>query len=215
MVSWSKEAWTAISSEFERVKEVKFVQELASGELSEDKFQHYIRQDLWYLNQLSKTLYILSLRIANVNVRDLFIKFSHDTMIMEEAMQQLYLSEVLEVDAISPSTITNGYVLHERKCVEEETVAVALAALLPCYWVYREIGKWIYTNADFKDHPYVNWISLYADESFSDEVDLYISLCDEMARESDSKVQARMTQMFVESTQWECRFFAQSYVCTV
>ena len=47
----------------------------------------------------------------------------------------------------------------------ERALPVALAALLPCFWIYAEIGRDIHARA-VQPNPYSAWIDTYAGEEF-------------------------------------------------
>ena len=42
---------------------------------------------------------------------------------------------------------------------------VAVAALLPCFWIYAEVGRDIHARS-VAGNPYQAWIATYADEEF-------------------------------------------------
>ena len=52
---------------------------------------------------------------------------------------------------------------------------VAVAALLPCFWIYWEVGKHLLTIAR-PHNPYQAWIDTYADEAFARGVRQYVLL---------------------------------------
>ena len=57
-----------------------------------------------------------------------------------------------------------GYTSFLINTAHTESVEVAAAAILPCFWIYNEIGKYIKENAVTKNNPYKKWIDTYADE---------------------------------------------------
>ena len=46
-----------------------------------------------------------------------------------------------------------------------ESYPVVLAALLPCFWIYAEVGKDIVSKS-VPNNPYQAWIDTYAGEEF-------------------------------------------------
>ncbi len=210
-MNWSKEAWQAGLSTYERILVHPFVTELSSGALSSQRFRAYIEQDIVYMNRLAKSMESLLTRMADGELKTLFEKFSQDTVAMEQAMQRDYAPMFRYDDSTPLTEACVAYSAHERHCCEAEDVAVGLASLLPCYWIYREVGQSIYKCAHLENHPYADWISLYADEAFAHEVDVYITLCDELAAESTPEVRKRMTEVFLQSAEWEWRFWDDAY----
>lgn len=87
-----------------------------------------------------------------------------------------------------------------------------IAALLPCYWVYLEVAKWMsaqqYANSD---NPYQEWIDIYAGEEFSKVVEEALSLANELAREVDEKTRMKMESVFEKAFQLEWMFWDSAY----
>ena len=56
----------------------------------------------------------------------------------------------------------------------------ALAALLPCYWIYWEVGKAL-ERAGSPDPLYARWIATYASDEFGDVVRAVLAATDTVA----------------------------------
>jgi thiaminase/transcriptional activator TenA len=87
---------------------------------------------------------------------------------------------------------------------------VLLAALLPCFWIYRDVGQAIARKAA-ADNPYRAWIDTYADEGFGEVVRTVMAATDGAAGEASETVRARMVTAFVRSTRYEWLFWDGAY----
>ena len=85
-----------------------------------------------------------------------------------------------------------------------------VAALLPCFWIYREVGSHIHARAA-GNNPYQAWINTYAGEAFSASVDQAISLTDDAAKGVGEDVQRRMHEAFVLSSRLEWMRWDSAY----
>lgn len=66
-----------------------------------------------------------------------------------------------------------------------ESYPVVLAALLPCFWIYAEVGKDI-VNKSIPNNPYQAWIDTYAGEEFHTAVRNVIATVDKVAARCDA-----------------------------
>ena len=86
----------------------------------------------------------------------------------------------------------------------------SLAALLPCFWVYREVGKHIYKNAT-ANNPYQKWIDTYSGEEFEKVVENAIELTNRVAETTNQKKRSLMHESFIISTRLEWVFWDSAY----
>ncbi|MEO1489841.1 MAG: thiaminase II, partial [Pseudomonadota bacterium] len=87
---------------------------------------------------------------------------------------------------------------------------VGLAALLPCFWIYREVGRAIQAQADGAN-PYRAWIDTYAGEDFAEAVDQVIATIDGVAAECSRRSIERMHLAYRRSAQLEWMFWDSAY----
>ena len=90
------------------------------------------------------------------------------------------------------------------------SVEEAVACLLPCFWVYRDVGKKIAALAS-KNNPYYDWITLYASEEFNQSVDAIVQITNELGNTASKAIQDKMCAAFVQSTQLEWLFWDGAY----
>ena len=87
---------------------------------------------------------------------------------------------------------------------------VLIAAILPCFWVYWDVGTAIDRTAA-ADNPYRAWIDTYADEGFGESVRRVIGLTDRAADAGSAGTRDAMTEAFVASTRYEWMFWDAAY----
>ena len=109
-----------------------------------------------------------------------------------------------------PSPDCLGYTSFLLATAYHEPWEVLVAALLPCFWIYWDVGSAIAQRADAAN-PYRAWIDTYADEGFGEAVRTVIGITDRAAAATTPAVQARMLTAFVRSTQYEWLFWDGAY----
>lgn len=203
---WSLEAWDATRPVYEAILRLPFLNELAQGILPREKFNFYIGQDSLYLNEYSRVLAHIAARMPESSLTETFLKFAADGIAVERGLHASFISA--PPTEKSPTCLFYTSLL---KSSSMEDLAVECAAVLPCFWIYREVGKEIIKRAKMEGNPYSLWISTYADETFEKSTDTAIEICNKMAYTASDDVRAKMTEVFLNASRLEYRFWASAY----
>ena len=100
-----------------------------------------------------------------------------------------------------------------------EDLPVAFAAILPCYVIYNQVGKYIVAQWAGKDcvaqekHPYRKWIELYGGEDFDRATKEACATCDRMAASANPETKQRMLQAYLQVCLFVMYLFIYSFVC--
>src|SRR5205823_6198863 len=82
------------------------------------------------------------------------------------------------------------------------TLGEIVAAVLPCYWIYGEVGRRLYRNRPSKPKIYRQWIETYASEAFWKPVREQIRLTDKLGAAASSSEKKLMTAHFILSSRY-------------
>jgi thiaminase/transcriptional activator TenA len=85
-----------------------------------------------------------------------------------------------------------------------------VAALLPCFRIYWDVGCTIAQKAA-PDNPYRAWIDTYADERFGKAVETAVAIGDRAATAVTAATRAAMLAAFVRACQYEWLFWDGAY----
>lgn len=209
MNTWSQQAWEAALPVYRKILEHPFVNELASGELPEEKFRFYLQQDSLYLAAYSRVLSHIASRLTRREHVAAFVRFASDGIAVEEALHRSYLKQ----DFTDPQAISPACLLYTSLLGSQATapVEVEAAAVLPCFWVYQQVGRHILALQKGTDNPYRPWILTYADPVFEQSTAQAIALCDHLAECADPSLRERMSDIFVLCTRMEWMFWDSAY----
>ena len=107
-----------------------------------------------------------------------------EAVAVEQALHERYLTEFgvdpARLADAEPSPDCLGYTSFLLATAYHEPWEVLVAALLPCFWIYWDVGSRIATHAA-ADNPYRAWIDTYADEAFGEAVRTVIGITDRAA----------------------------------
>jgi thiaminase/transcriptional activator TenA len=214
MTLFSETAWQRTAHLRAAIDALAFNTELAAGTLSRERFQGYIVQDALYLGQYSRVLAIAGVKGPDGATLQAFGKCALEAVAVEQALHERYLTEFgvdpARLTEAEPSPDCLGYTSFLLATAYHEPWEVLVAALLPCFWIYWDVGSRIAKRAA-PDNPYRAWIDTYADEGFGEAVRTVIGITDRAASATTAAVQARMMTAFVRSTRYEWLFWDSAY----
>ncbi|HEU4480619.1 MAG TPA: thiaminase II, partial [Actinomycetota bacterium] len=84
------------------------------------------------------------------------------------------------------------------------------AAVLPCYWIYWEVGKTLLKEGS-SDPLYRRWIETYGGEGFAAVVQAVLDLTDELGGDISAAEEARMVEHFRTTSRYEWMFWDMGY----
>jgi len=116
-----------------------------------------------------------------------------------------------QLDAVPKGPITQAYIGHLQSVARGGSLDELVAAVLPCYWIYGEIGRRLYRNRPRKPKIYREWIETYASETFWRPVREQIRLMDRLGAAANSRAKKLMTEHFILSSRYEFMFWEQAY----
>ncbi|KAI1700487.1 TENA/THI-4/PQQC family domain-containing protein [Ditylenchus destructor] len=213
--SFSEEAWNRNKHIIDHIFEMPFITELQSGKLTEERFRHCTIQGGHYIKVYGRVLALASAKSTNSSHSQSFLTDSAICVNYEEAGLRQRLRD-LGVDAhtfakTEQSAACHHYTSFLMATGFNESVEVLGAAVLPCYWIYREVGKRIAEKGAVDSNPYKAWIEMYSGKTFGDSTDLAIQRTDAMATGADEKTREAMHAAFKRALQLEFMFWDSAY----
>lgn len=211
-MSWSESVREKTETEFKAILELPFIKELAAGTLPGALFSRYMEQDEIYLGVNARQMKEYAALLKNPSDRALFEAFAASSLESETDMHAL-LSERFGIKAAgaAASRVTEAYCAHTQAAIDSGGKEVALAALLPCLWVYNMVGLHILGCARLDGNPYREWIEAYGDEAFSDGVRQVLEMVDAMAENGSEELRSEMDRQFSEAVELEYAFWDYAY----
>jgi thiaminase (transcriptional activator TenA) len=214
LAPFSREAWDRNAQTYEVIRSMPFNAELAAGTLSEARFKHYIVQDAHYLIGFGRALALAAAKAPNPERIVQFAKSAEGAIVVERALHGSFFEQYRitpETFAATPlSPACHHYVSYLLATAFAEPYEVALGALLPCFWIYAEVGRDIHARARGAN-PYRAWIDTYAGEEFHSAVRAVIAATDEAADGAARELRERMHAAFRRATQLEWVFWDSAY----
>ncbi|WP_405471944.1 bifunctional hydroxymethylpyrimidine kinase/phosphomethylpyrimidine kinase [Paenarthrobacter ilicis] len=201
--------WAQAARELEAIHDLSFIRELQTGDLAESRFNYYLAQDAIYLNGYSRVLARASALAPTEEEQLFWAQGARTCLDVESALHRDWLSTRDVPSGTGP--VTKAYVDHLLAASTAGSYAVVVAAVLPCYWLYAEVGQRLhesYLEAGAPDgHPYAAWLRTYADPDFAAATRTAIAFTEEAAANASERERAAMLEAFSDSCRYETAFF--------
>ncbi|KAB8138528.1 thiaminase II [Gracilibacillus oryzae] len=191
-----------------------FVQGVGQGTLPVEKFKYYVQQDAYYLSHFARVQALGAAKSNSLEVTNRMASHAQGTYEAELELHRAF-SEILgiteeEKAAFKPSPTAYAYTSHMYRAAYEGHLGDIIAAILPCYWLYYEVGEQL---KDCKpDHPvYQKWIATYGGDWFRSLVMEQIDRLNVIAEQVTETDRERMKEHFLISSNYELSFWEMAY----
>ncbi|WP_346394748.1 thiaminase II [Bacillus altitudinis] len=191
-----------------------FVKGIGDGTLSLDRFTYYVMQDSYYLTHFAKVQSYGAAISEDLHTTGRMAYHAQGTYEAELSLHRKF-TELLQISEealanFKPSPTAYAYTSHMYRSVKSGRFEEILAALLPCYWLYYEVGEKLKQTTP--DHPiYQEWILTYGGDWFKELVFEQVNRFDELAEKAPEHVRANMKENFVISSYYEYHFWEMAY----
>lgn len=210
MSGLSARLWSSASDVYAAILEHPFLRALADGSLDRDIFRYYVVQDAHYLRGFARALSLCAAKAPTEPDIEMFDNHAAGAIVVERALHDSFFADFdmtpEQVSATPLSPTTTGYVGHMLAAASLGSFAEALGAVLPCYWIYAEVGRELLAKGS-TDPLYQRWIDTYGGEEFAAIVQAVLDLTDRVGGELSDGEEARMTEHFVTSSRYEWLFW--------
>jgi thiaminase/transcriptional activator TenA len=197
------------------IEDHAFLRELHAGTLPMNRFTYFILQDYVYLLDFAQVLCQGGAKSPNLETLELFARHAVGAVEVERSFhasfgKTLGLSRK-QLDAVPKGPITQAYIGHLQSVARSGSLGELVAAVLPCYWIYGEVGRRLYRSRPQRPKIYREWIETYAGEPFWRPVREQIQLMNTIGAAAGSREKKLMKEHFVLSSRYEFMFWDQAY----
>ena len=211
---FSAQLWQQHADIYQKILAHPFNQQLSQGTLSQSAFQHYMIQDAHYLVAYGRALAVCAAKAFDAKDVIQFAEAAKLAIVFEREMHDSFLTQFNVSQAEfenAPLTLAcHHYTSFLTATAWSESYPVVLASLLPCFWIYAEVGRDI-VKQSVVNNPYQAWIDTYAGEEFHTAVGEVVATIDRVAARCDEDTLAKMHQAYRRGAELEWLFWDSAY----
>jgi thiaminase/transcriptional activator TenA len=206
--------WGSIDDTFKAILDHPFVEGLGDGTLERDAFRFYVVQDALYLTEYSRALAICAAKAPQGDAIRMFCEHAAGAIAVEQQLHETFFREFglreeqVQRTEIAPTNL--AYTSYLLAVAYRGSFAEALGAVLPCYWIYWEVGKALLDRGS-PDALYQRWIETYGGEVFADIVKAVLELTDEIGDGLSAREAAKVAEHFSTTARFEWMFWDMGY----
>ena len=202
--------WSAVDDIYASILRHPFVTGLTDGSLPRAAFRHYIVQDAHYLRGYARALALCGARATEPRDTVMFGAHAGGAIAAEQGLHAGLLDDLgltADVAAAEPvAPTTRAYVSYLLATAHGGSFGEAVAAVLPCYWIYARVGEELLGRSS-PDPLYARWIAMYGGEEFQAVVDAVLELTDRVGAAASPTELALMREHMVVTSRYEWMFW--------
>ena len=213
-MTFSQDVWQRNLDLYQKILALPFNQELANGTLDSQAFCHYVIQDAHYLLAYGRALAVAAAKAYEADDVIQFSEAAKIAIIVERSLHkdfmQAFAITKTEFESTPLTLACHHYTSFLTATAWSESYPVVLAALLPCFWIYAEVGHDIVSKS-VENNPYQAWVDTYSGEEFHTAVRNVIATVDKVAARCDQDTLAKMHAAYTMGAKLEWLFWDSAY----
>lgn len=210
MKSFTETAWSRTTDIRDAIDRHPFLDGLRDGTLESSLFVGYLAQDAHYLLGYARALASCAVQATETDDISFWSSAARDAIVVERTLHE---GRVLDLDAVVPSPTCAAYVSFLLSTAARGAYPVLAASLLPCFWIYDDVGRRLKDSIDLTGHPYADWIQTYGNADFAEATERVKLIVDACAASSSPQVVAQMHTAFAMAARYEWMFFDAAWRC--
>jgi thiaminase (transcriptional activator TenA) len=211
---FSAELWSGIEDTYGAILGHPFITGLGDGSLEREAFEFYVVQDAHYLREYSRALSVAAARAPAEADIAMFNEHAAGAIAVERSLHEGFFGEfgLSEADvAATPLAPTNlAYTSYLLATAYGGSFSDLLGAVLPCYWIYWEVGKSL-LDMGSPDPLYARWIETYGGTEFAEVVEAVLALTDRLGPELSPAERRSAARHFATTSRYEWMFWDMGY----
>jgi thiaminase/transcriptional activator TenA len=211
-MSFSDSLWSGIQDIYDAILAHPFVAGLTDGSLPGETFAFYLVQDALYLRRYAQALAAVGSKAPDAAATEMFARHAAEAISVEQQLHRSLLAS-FEVDpsvaataGLAPCNL--AYTSYLLATAGFGSYAEGVGAVLPCYWIYWEVGKELLRRGS-PNPRYQRWIDTYGAEEFGVTVREVHAVVDALRLSADE--QDRVRRHFRTTSRYEWMFWDAAY----
>jgi len=208
--TFTSQAVAATKTVLEAIIAQPFLQELAAGTLDQQRFVGYMQQDALYLSEYAKVLALLAAKAPNGQALMALTGFAQGALVVERQLHEQFLAKFNAPLATEMGAVCLAYTSFLLAKVATEPYCVGMAAVLPCFKIYTDVGHRLLGFAAVPNQ-YQAWLDTYAAPDFEAITQQACTLADTAFSEASPEHKRTMLAVYHTGARLEAWFWADAY----
>ena len=207
--------WAGIEPIYREILRHPFLSGLSDGTLDRQAFRFYVIEDALYLHDFARAVALLGGKAPHPDTTALLCGDAVATVEAERDQLGQFLTDLGgsrdELFSRQPAPTTCAYTSYFLSQVHARPFEEGLAAVLPCYWIYAEVGQELLARPPSPDPLYRRWIEGYGSEEYAAVVRRVVDLTDQAAEGLGERTLKAMARHFAMGARYEWMFWDMAW----
>jgi thiaminase/transcriptional activator TenA len=212
--SFSAGLWHGIADIYAAILAHPFIAGLTDGSLPHDAFAFYLVQDALFLRRYAQALAAVAGQAPDTAGTEMFARHAAGIVAAEMSLHESLLADLgmdpASVDGAQEAPTTLAYTSYLLAAVRGGSYGEGVGAVLPCYWIYWEVGKHLLGKGS-PNPGYQRWIDTYGAEEFGAEALEVIAVTDKLGPALSPVERERVRRHFRATSRYEWMFWDMGY----
>jgi len=210
-MGFSDELWDGITDIYDAILAHPFLTGLADGSLPGEAFDFYMVQDALYLKDYARALAVVATRAPSAAETEMFARHAAEAIAVEQELHRSLLGELgIAAAGSEPAPANLAYTSYLLSVCALGSYAEGVGAVLPCYWIYAEVGKELIRRGS-PDPRYQRWIATYGGDEFAATVREVLTATDALGASLSAGERERVRECFRTTSRYEWMFWDMGY----
>lgn len=204
---------SANSSKLQLIYKHPFNRKLFAGTLDQSAFGRYLRDDFLYLHEFASAINMIAKRTNEINP-DLSTQLkclSNDIICNEQSMQLKYAEHFTHLREHKMGIAVSEYSKYLIDASMHSEISESLCSILPCFWIYYQLGILARDTKSVSLNPYYDWIATYSSPEFVKVTKDLATAINLMGSQTNQENYTNMNLFFSRSVTFELNFFNEVY----
>ena len=211
---FTDELWESISDIYGAILRHPFITGLTDGTLSAESFAFYVVQDALYLRDYARALAAVGSRAPSAEAAQMFARHAADAIAAELELHSSLLAELgiseESLQEAEPAPTNLAYTSYLLATVRGGSYAEGVGVVLPCYWIYWEVGKELLRRGS-PDPRFQRWIGTYGAAEYGEVVAAVIAEADRIGPGLSAGERELVRRHFRTTSRYELMFWGMGY----
>ncbi len=211
---FTQELWGAGRHIYASIIAHPFIRGLTDGTLGEERFRFYVVQDALYLSEFARALNVAAAHAPDDESLLVFSDHAKGVILVERSLHDQFFrhwglkEEEVHSRPMAPTNL--AYTSFLVATAYSKPFHELLGALLPCYWIYWEVGKELERRGSKKE-LYQRWIGTYSSKEYAEVCRTALDIGDSLGRKIPPQDKTRVRNYFITSCRYEYMFWDAAY----
>jgi thiaminase (transcriptional activator TenA) len=207
---WTGQLWAGIEGSYAAILGHPFIRGLTTGDLPPEAFFYYLSQDDHYVREFAKAVAQVGIKAPTAAAARLLTRHAADGLTAESTLHQVLVADLggdpAALAKVQPGPTTQAYTSYVLATAAAGDFAEGLAAVLPCLWIYGEVGQHLHGQGS-PNPVYQRWIDTYAGPEYASQVTEVLDLADQAGSELAGPAAERAQRHFSMGARYEWMFW--------